>query len=406
VQFEIHAIDSRSQVVALALEAASEAAALEAARQKGLTVFSVKALEARKLLRLLIKSRAAFPTLLFSIELMSLLQAGLNLVEALQALAEKQAHGRAPDGQRDERQRVLTGLVAAIHRGEPFSQGIGAFPQHFSPLYVATIKASERTGDVKEALGRYIAYQEEFDRVRKKIVSATIYPAILMLVGMLVVGFLMLYVVPRFARVYEDMASTLPFFSRLLLSFGNFVGQNAFAVGFSFVSLVIFAVWMFSRQEFRAWLNERLWTIPVLGERMKTYQLARLYRTAGMLLKAGIPAVRALDMVRGLLAVHLRPPLAAATKMIEQGQSMSAALGAVGLATPVAARMMTVGERSGDMGGMFSQIARFHDDEVARFVDFFTRAFEPILMAVLGASVGLIVVLMYMPIFELAGNIK
>jgi general secretion pathway protein F len=125
-----------------------------------------------------------------------------------------------------------------------------------------------------------------------------------------------------------------------------------------------------------------------------------------MLLRAGIPAVRALDMVRGLLAAHLRPQLAAAKKMIEQGKSMSAALGAVGLATPVAARMMTVGERSGDMGGMFSQIARFHDDEVARFVDFFTRAFEPILMTVLGCSVGLIVVLMYMPIFELAGNIK
>jgi general secretion pathway protein F len=177
-------------------------------------------------------------------------------------------------------------------------------------------------------------------------------------------------------------------------------------MGIALVAFIAFAVWGFTRQDFRAWLNQRLWDIPGLGERMKTYQLARLYRTAGMLLNAGIPAVRALDMVRGLLSAHLRPQLAAAKKMIEQGKSMSAALGAVGLATPVAARMMTVGERSGDMGGMFSQIARFHDDEVARFVDFFTRAFEPILMTVLGCSVGLIVVLMYMPIFELAGNIK
>jgi general secretion pathway protein F len=242
--------------------------------------------------------------------------------------------------------------------------------------------------------------------VRKKIVSATIYPAILMLVGILVVSFLMFYVVPRFARVYEDMAGSLPFFSRVLLSFGSFVGQHAVVMGIAFVSFVVFAAWGFAREDFRGWLNQRLWGIPALGERMKTYQLARLYRTAGMLLNAGIPAVRALDMVRGLLSAHLRPQLAAAKKMIEQGKSMSAALGAVGLATPVAARMMTVGERSGDMGGMFSQIARFHDDEVARFVDFFTRAFEPILMTVLGCSVGLIVVLMYMPIFELAGNIK
>ena len=85
---------------------------------------------------------------------------------------------------------------------------------------------------------------------------------------------------------------------------------------------------------------------------------------------------------------------------------MSAALAAAGLATPVAARMMAVGERGGEMGRMFSEIARFHDDEVARFIDVFTRAFEPILMTVLGASVGLVVVLMYMPIFELAGSIR
>jgi general secretion pathway protein F len=164
--------------------------------------------------------------------------------------------------------------------------------------------------------------------------------------------------------------------------------------------------WAFSRPEFRSWLNTQVWRVPAVGERLKIYQLARLYRTAGMLLKAGIPAVQALGMVRDLLSVHLRPQLEAAKKMIEHGQPMSVALGATGLATTVAARMMTVGERSGDMGGMFAQIARFHDDEVARFIDWFTRAFEPILMTVLGVSVGLVVVLMYMPIFELAGNIK
>jgi general secretion pathway protein F len=139
---------------------------------------------------------------------------------------------------------------------------------------------------------------------------------------------------------------------------------------------------------------------------MKTYQLARLYRTAGMLMRAGIPAVKALEMVEGLLSSHLRPQLVRARRLIEEGHAMSAALGGAGLATPVAARMMLVGERSGDMGHMLGQIARFHDDEVARFVDWFTRAFEPVLMAVLGVAVGLVVVLMYMPIFELAGNIK
>jgi general secretion pathway protein F len=398
MQYTIHAVDARQQVVALTLEAVSEPAATEAARLKGLTVFSVKA--SSRMLGAGLRARGAkrFPTLLFSIELSSLLEAGLNLVEALQTLSEKEGHG--------ERHHVLSGLVAAIRRGEPFSQAVAAFPQHFAPLYVATVRASERTGNLREALGRYIAYQEELERVKKKIVSATIYPAILALVGVLVIGFLMFYVVPRFASVYEDMSGTLPFFSQLLLGFGRLVGNHAALLGSSVIAGMALLGWGFGRPAFRAWINRRLWGIPAVGERLKVYQLARLYRTAGMLLKAGIPAVRALDMVAGLLSAHLRPQLEQARKAVEQGQPMSAALGAAGLATPVAARMMVVGERSGDMGGMFSQIARFHDDEVARFIDWFTRAFEPILMTVLGVSVGLVVVLMYMPIFELAGNIK
>jgi general secretion pathway protein F len=394
MRFDVLAIDARQQVVALNLEAANAALAAEEVRQQGLSLIS---LESRGV-RLTLARRKRFPATLFSMELMSLLEAGLNLVEALQTLAEKEGYG--------ERQEVLSGLLAAISRGEPFSQAVAGFPQHFSPLYVATVKASERTGSMREALGRYLAYQEELERVRKKIVSASIYPVILMVVGTLVIGFLMFYVVPRFARVYEDMASTLPFFSRLLLGFGNFVGHNALALGLTGILFMTAAAWALSRSEVRAWLNTRLWRIPALGERMKVYQLARLYRTAGMLLNAGIPAVRALDMVRELLAAHLRPSLTRAKTLIEQGQPMSAAMGAAGLATPVAARMMSVGERSGDMGEMFIQIARFHDDEVARFIDWFTRAFEPLLMAVLGLSVGAVVVLMYMPIFELAGSIK
>jgi general secretion pathway protein F len=206
--------------------------------------------------------------------------------------------------------------------------------------------------------------------------------------------------------VYEDMAGTLPLFSKLLLAFGSFVGNNAFLLGSTLIGALVFGVWLLSKPETRSWLNAQLWRVPALGSRMKVYQLARLYRTTAMLLRAGIPAVRALDMVRDLLAAHLRPQLMKAKSAIEEGKAMSAALGAVGLATPVAARMMVVGERSGDMGHMLAQIARFHDDEVARSIEWFTKAFEPVLMAVLGVAIGGVVVLMYMPIFELAGSIR
>src|SRR3989441_7449651 len=397
MRFNVHALDAQQQVVALSLDAASETLARDMAESRGLTVFSVEGKRQAFALPAL-RRVGAFKPALFSIELLSLLEAGLNLVEAMQTLAEKDVAG--------ERQQVLSGVLAAIHRGEPFSRAVAAFPQHFSPLYVATIKASERTGNVKEALSRYIAYQEELERVKKKVVSASIYPAILVLVGALVLGFLMLYVVPRFAQVYEDMSGTLPFFSQLLLAFGSFVGKHGFLLFSVFILGVGSCAWALSRPQVRAALMQRVWRMPVVGERMKTYQLARLYRTAGMLMRAGIPARRALEMVEGLLAKHLQPQLSRARLLIEEGHPMSAALGTAGLATPVAARMMLVGERSGDMGHMLGQIARFHDDEVARFVDWFTRAFEPVLMAVLGVAIGFVVVLMYMPIFELAGDIQ
>jgi general secretion pathway protein F len=395
MQFNVLAVDARQQVVALNLDAASEALAADQVRARGLSLVSME----QKGLRLSLPKRGArFQVMLFSMELVSLLDAGLNLVEALQTLADKE---RRADGQ-----DVLCAILAAIHRGEPFSQAVAALPQHFSALYVATIRAAERTGNVREALGRYISYQEEIDRVKKKIVSASIYPVILMGVGGLVLTFLMFYVVPRFARVYEDMAGTLPLFSKLLLAFGSFIGNNVFVLTGAMIGLIGGAAWAWTRPEVRSWLNTQLWRVPALGSRMKVYQLARLYRTAGMLLRAGIPAVRALDMVKDLLAAHLRPQLIAAKREIEQGKSMSVALGAAGLATPVATRMMEVGERGGDMGNMLGQIARFHDEEVARFIDWFTRAFEPLLMTVLGLAVGGVVVLMYMPIFELAGSIQ
>jgi general secretion pathway protein F len=395
VEYVIKGLDARQQVVAMTLTATSEAIAGDAAGKLGLRVLSVRA----KGIALQLPGRSSgFPITLFSIELMSLLEAGLNLVEALQTLSEKETHG--------DRRVVLSGILEAIYRGEAFSQAVSRYPQHFSPLYVATLKASERTGNIGESLSRYIAYQEELERVRKKVVSAMIYPAVLMVVGALVLGFLMFYVVPRFAGVYEDVSGNLPFFSKLLLSVGGAVKNHGWLFAVSGALTLALGAYGLSQASFRAWLNEQLWRIPAIGERMKIYQLARLYRTVGMLLRAGIPAVKALEMVKDLLSVQLRPQLSRARQLIGEGQAMSAALDATGLATPVATRMMLVGERSGDMGEMMARIARFHDDQIARYVDWFTRAFEPVLMAVLGIAVGLVVVLMYMPIFELAGSIQ
>jgi general secretion pathway protein F len=151
-----------------------------------------------------------------------------------------------------------------------------------------------------------------------------------------------------------------------------------------------------------AWLAR----IPAVGAHVRVYHLARFYRTLGMLLRGGTPVVAALGMVSGLLPEGLREHLARATARIREGASISTALEENALTTPVASRMLRVGEKSGDMAGMMERIAVFHDEELARWIEWFTRLFEPALMALIGLVIGAIVVLMYLPVFELAGSLQ
>jgi len=156
----------------------------------------------------------------------------------------------------------------------------------------------------------------------------------------------------------------------------------------------------------RAALTRLAWRTPAIGEHLRTFELARFYRSLGMLLTGGIPIVSALGMVSGLLSAHLRSGATVAMDAMRRGESISAAFAHGELTTPVAARLMRVGEKSGRMGEMMERIAIFHDEEMARWVDWFTRLFEPLLMVFIGLTIGLIVVLLYMPIFDLAGSIQ
>jgi general secretion pathway protein F len=392
MRFALKAVDAGNRVLSLELEASDEASARQTAEQRGLSVLLLRQRGFQ------LRRKASFSTTLFSVELLALLDAGLNVVEALQTLAEKDSKG--------ESRRILSGLLEALHRGESLSRAVAQLPEAFPALYVATIRASERSGNINEALSRYISYREEFDRVRKKVISTLLYPAILVSVGVLVFGFLMFYVVPRFARVYDEISSDLPFFSSLLFALGRWVEGHRIELFVIAAGLVSGIAYLLSKDAFRNALAEGLWRIPALGERMRVYQLARFYRTAAMLLRAGIPAVRAFEMVSELFPLALRAQLRQAISSLREGQPISASLTASRLATPVATRMMAVGERSGQMGEMMERIARFYDEETARFLDSFTRVFEPLLMAALGFGVGGIVVLMYMPIFELASSIQ
>lgn len=396
MRFELKALKGRQGLEALELDARDADDAIRQATAQGYTVLSAR--RSFSLATLLPRSSSALSLALFSQELVALLEAGLNLVEALETLAEKE--------ERAEAKKVIRGLLDELYEGRSFSHALNAFPHVFTPLYVATVLASERTGDLPEAMARFVAYQAQLDVVRKKLVAASVYPVLLILVGGGVTMFLLGYVVPRFSHIYEDMGSELPLLSQWLLTWGQLIESNGIAVLVVLVVLVAVAATLAREPAVRQWVADRVWRFPAIGQRWRVYQLARFYRTLGMLLRGGTPIIPALGMTSGLLTVSLRERLSGAAAVIKEGRSISDAMESHDLVTPVALRMLRVGERTGRMGEMMERIATFHDDEVARWVDLFTRLFEPLLMAAIGIVIGIIVVLMYLPIFELAGSIQ
>jgi general secretion pathway protein F len=396
MQFQVKAMRQSDGIVSFAIEATDEADANRQLSEGGYSVLSIKPAMSWNVS--LGKRRHRFPLVLFNQELLALLGAGLTLVEAIEGLAEKEAHGPT--------RAVLDHVYQRLQQGRTLSDAMQELPDAFPPLYVSTVRATERTGDLPDALARYAAYEAQVDTVRKKVVSASIYPVLLMIVGTLVVLFLLGYVVPKFSHVYEDIQGDLPLMSQWLLMAGRLLDDNAVLVGIAALVSVAVAARAVMLTSVRRWIGEQIWRIPAIGQRMHLYQLARFYRTLGMLLRGGTPVVTAIDMTSGMLAPALKPGLAKAREAIRIGHSISEAMADNGLTTPVALRMLRVGERSGRMDQMMERIASFLDEEVARWVEWFTRLFEPLLMAFIGVIIGLVVVLMYMPVFELAGSIQ
>ena len=394
MEFRAKVLDASSGVSTCVIDAVNEA---DARRQIALRDLRLISLEPVRRLRRWLQA-PQLHLAVFSQQLVSLLDAGLSLVEALEALSQKESSSGT--------QRILAQILMRLYEGQTLATAIAEHPASFPELYVAAVRASEKSGALREALTRYIAYQQQADALRKTLVNACIYPAVLLVAGLLVSFFLLGYVVPRFSSIYEDVGTDLPLASRLLLQWGQLLDAHAALVVIALVAALAGAVYALSRPATRAAIGRWIARIPAVGRQLHVYQLARLYRTTGMLIRGGIPAVPALRMSAGVVRPGSRAAYAAATRAVTEGQSIGEAMERHGLTTAVAARMLRVGERSGNMGEMMERIADFFDEELARWVAVVTRLIEPILMVVIGLLIGVIVVLMYFPIFQLAGSIK
>ena len=395
MQFEVRAVQE-GQIVSIRLDAVSRADALRQVSARNLHPVALNAL--RSPAGNWLKRRAgAFSLPLFSQELLALLEAGLAIVEALETLAERERLG--------ENRGIYEQLTERLREGKSFSDALESLPEVFSPLFIGMVRSSERTGDLPEALGRYIAYRTRFDTLRRQMISAAIYPSLLLIVGLIVTVFLGGYVVPRFAAVYQGAGRPLPWASQLLMDWGNLANTHATELIVAGIVLILILTVSLRSLSRHGGLRHLLLRIPFLAEHWRTYELSRLYLTLGMLLDSGLPILSAMNLIEESLPPALRQMIRKAAGQIRQGIRLSEAFEYSGLTTAVGLRMMRTGEASGRLGEMMARAARFHDDEVARWIERFSRAAEPVMMAAIGLVIGTIVVLLYLPIFDLAGSL-
>lgn len=338
-----------------------------------------------------------FPLNLFLQELIALLEAGLVVVEAVEALRESSRDGGTS--------LVLDTLVKKLYEGAQLSQAMMALPALFPPLLINTVASSEQTGHLPEALKRFQFYESRMEILRKRIKSTLLYPTIVIAAGGIILFFLLGFIIPRFSVVFDGMknpsasAQLILWWGRLTQTHGSLLLAGCAAA----VAGIVMAV---RSPRLRQRALGLLLRIPALRQQHQLSVLVRFYRTLGLLLQGGLPAPDALMLSREILPATHRQQVEQVIRDVAAGESLSRMLEAQRMTTPVASRLLQVGERSGELPAMCERIAAFYDESLERAIETFSKIFEPILMMVVGGIVGLVVFLLYMPIFELAGGLQ
>ncbi|PKB91349.1 type II secretion system protein [Ewingella americana] len=351
---------------------------------------------------LLVRERPAhrdkrFPLNLFLQELIALLEAGLVVVEAIEALRESSRDSLST--------LVLETLVSRLYEGAQLSQAMAVMPALFPPLLINTVASSEQTGHLPVALTRFQFYESRMEALRKRIKSTMLYPTIVISAGGAIVVFLLGFIIPRFSVVFEGMKN--PSASAQLILWWGKLTQNHGPLLLAGCAAAIAGIVMAVRSpSLRQHLVSALLRLPKLREQHQLAILVRFYRTLGLLLQGGLPAPQALTLSRDVLPVSHRPQIEQVIRDVAAGESLSRMLEIQQLTTPVASRLLQVGERSGELPAMCERIAAFYDESLERAIETFSKIFEPVLMMIVGGIVGLVVFLLYMPIFELAGGLQ
>jgi len=330
-------------------------------------------------------------------ELRTLISAGMTVVEAIDTMAA---------GQHDAtRHAVHSGLLASLRQGQSLSKAMraaGVFPE----VLVASVTASERTSNLPETLSDYLRYSEVLERLKRQAVSAAIYPSVVIGLGAVISAFLLMVVIPRFSRMYVDSNVGLSTATHGVLWLSRLLQQNWGWVLAAVGALALAAVWSLRQGTALRLLASVVEFLGPLRRNWDQFRLAKLYQSLAMMFRGGYTLGEALAVCQGLqLGARMLKGLQHAQQAIAQGRSASMAFQEAGLTEQVTYRLLAVGERSGSFDGVLQTIAERHAQNFETFVERATRIIEPLLLLLVALVVGGIVVMMYMPIFDMAGNL-
>ena len=391
---------SDGTIVEKEYESADEGALKQTLQEQGFFVFTVS----RKTLQVFSKkgsSRRKIDNkelIAFNQELLVLIKSGLPIIQSLDTILERVEKGHFST--------VLKAIREDIKGGTSLSEAFERHQGTFSHLYVASLKAGERTGDLPQTIRRYIAFLKKTEGFKKKIIAAMIYPAILVVAAFLAVSMLLVYVVPTFSQVYADSGAQLPVPTQMLIGFTTVLKKFfPLMVGAVMVGTYLFKRWVRTSSG-RYRVDAIQLRMPYIGDLIIKYSVVSFTRTLATVIESGIPIVESLKMSVGTLNnMILERKLLAAVKNVEEGMSLSIAIEKAKIMPPLALRMLSVGEGSGALGEMLEEISNYFEEVIDERLHILSTAIEPAIMIIMGVVIGTIIVTMYLPVFKIAGTV-
>lgn len=376
------------------LEAQTEQAAIASLLNRNLLVVSIQEKIGRK--GKTAGGKVALGDLvIFTRQLATMIDAGLAMVQSLQALIEQTTHKVMRD--------TLKDICTRVEGGDSFSEALQKHPKVFNRLYVCMVGAGERGGLLAEILARLATYLENTSKLRKKVKSAMMYPVIVTTVAVGITIFLLVKVVPVFAEVYKGFGQKLPGPTLALINFSNLLKDNLLYI-LPAMAILIYGLLAYTKTKSGRELWDRVRIqLPIFGSIAHKICLARFTRTLASLIRSGVPILEVLNIVSNTVGnVVMEKAVRASAGDIERGEGISVALGKHPVFPSMIIRMVTAGEQTGKLESMLERIADFLDDEIQTTLSGLTSLIEPLLIVFLGVTVGGIAICMFLPIFKMS----